>query len=56
MTDLEAAIVRLERAAATWFSQSLHRDLQTLIAAARKRAAIDVTLETLERRIREKIE
>lgn len=35
MTDLEAAIDRLERAAAIWFNQDLHRDLRVLIAAAR---------------------
>ena len=55
MTDLEAAIARLEKAAATWFAQDLHRDLQTLIAAARlgdsRRPAIDAALEALERRI-----
>lgn len=30
-----AAIARLETAASTWFNQELHRDLQSLIAAAR---------------------
>lgn len=34
-TDLEPAIARLETAASTWFKQELHRDLQSLIAAAR---------------------
>ena len=58
--DLEAAIDRLEQAAAVWFNQDLHRALRTLIAAARveesKRAATGAALEALERRIREKAE
>ena len=60
MTDLEAAIERLEQAAAVWFNQDLHRDLRVLIAAARRgeseRAAVGAGLEALERRIREKVE
>lgn len=33
---LEAVIARLEEAATIWFNQNLHRDLQILIAAARR--------------------
>jgi hypothetical protein len=35
MSDLEAAIARLETAAGVWFNQELHRDLRTLIETAR---------------------
>lgn len=55
--DLEAAIDRLEHAAAIWFNQDLHRDLRTLIAAARREeSGRGAALEALERRIREKAE
>lgn len=37
VSDLEAAITRLEHAATIWFNQDLHRDLQALIAAARRK-------------------
>lgn len=37
--DLEAAIARLEQAAAVWFNQDLHKDLQALIAAARRKVS-----------------
>jgi hypothetical protein len=59
MSDLEAAITRLEHAATIWFNQDLHRDLQTLIAAAREKAdssrrrsfnqALNDAVESLER-------